>query len=398
MLGTAGLRVLAALEDRALFDDDENDDNSIFEQDDDDYGEGSVERIMIDLRNYIDLHTRLLFIRDDQVRVLRGEEEALFDFLTLQQLLRYNPYSHFSFPSTHQNDQNDENEVNDEPVLRIIEKQWSGSPFYPIITIDLGGASTQIAFALSSHVQMNVQSSSGTSGDLQNFPLLPPLFVTSSDDSALFVHSFLNYGVNRARESYFDWLIAKSKSPVSDPCMPMDLTEIITRGENLFELRGVYNYQKCKESVDKMFQANFPFADCADCAFTNTFIPLPTSSPSFQPSTNMTVVAFDHAYRIASRFGLHGRTPLAELKRSSLAFFSSDSLDNLRRQFGGDIKDDELRKLGFEITYLHSLMSLGYKLDQFDVVFGGDIEGYNLNWALGAAVEHLYLFCKLGAI
>ena len=72
---------------------DDEDLNTIFEEDDDNFGEGTVESILSSIRKYVKENTSFLFVQNDQIRVLKGEEEGTFDYLSIQQLLRNDPYS-----------------------------------------------------------------------------------------------------------------------------------------------------------------------------------------------------------------------------------------------------------------------------------------------------------------
>ena len=413
---TAGLRVVADQEGLSLFDDDDTDNNNIFEEDDDSYGIGSVERILISVREYIQSSTPFLFYRDDQVRVITGVEEGKFDYLSIQHLLRLNPYAMMG-DDTKGKEWSDR--IFDHPL-----KQWEGAPVYPIVTIDLGGASTQISFAVTPTLHFEPSLISSSSSDLLQ---LPPIFSQSTESSKwnLFTHSFLNYGANRARDIYRESLYSKSlenatayetplpvgdeTNPVIDPCLPPDVIERIMinmKGvEKEVVFKGIGSYLLCKSSIATLFSYSY-FLPCSqsaenNCGFAQTKIPSISSSLSAvqSPSTNqMTLIAFDHAYRIGSLFGFHGYVSLYTMNRKITDHFRLSYMD-IERIYNGE--DEATRKkMGFELTYLYSLLSLGYNVDKngAHVIFTDDISGYNLNWALGAMVFESYSLCVNGLI
>ena len=366
MFATAGLRVVAEEDNERLYDDDEFDDNIILDEDDDDFARGSVAQILLNLRNYVRTKTPFKLIRDDHIRVLTGEEEGIFDYLTVQQLTRLNPFAKLGGSNT---------ELWHDQIFN--PAQFDISSLLPICTIDLGGASTQIAVAVD---------------EPEFITNTIPVFYPSSYASnypGIYTHSFLDYGINRALEVHHLYLVTKTEivgknDVIIDPCM--------IRGTRLIEEINGINYTfggssdslLCKRMLFALFDENRD--DCPTCTFSKENIPT--------LSKKLKYIAFDNAYKISSWLDLRGYTTLDDYNHIAQNFLEYKTLEELNSEFRF-MDEDDIAKISFRALYLSSLLHYGYGIPRASQIgFADSIDRSTLSWALGAMVHFSYSLCK----
>lgn len=361
MFATAGLRVLGESVNEKIYDDDDIDDNVILEPDDDDFSKGPVAKIVNHLREYVDTKTSFQLIQNDHIRVLKGEEEGLFDFLTVQQLLKINPYARIG---------GDKDELWSERIFDpVITKNLN---LYPIFTIDLGGASTQLAF--------ETKNPRLFTHNITQFTLAP----YKAFYPKIFTHSFLDYGINRAREFVFNRfvsLISKSVSVINNPCLYKDrLSKFLIDGNEIV-MKGTGNFVQCRSGIRDFFLSKPGGNSIVD-----------TEIPSI--SDDVTVITFDHSYRVSSLLGVHGFSSLDLLMNSSKDLLGL-SWDEAVKSYPS-LSEEELEKLPFEGMYVSHLIHEGYGFSKTTtrIGFADSIDGQSLSWALGALVYNVCDLCE----
>jgi len=372
MFATAGLRVVAEEAGERLYDDDEGDDNVILDEDDEDYQRGPVAQILIHLRKHVSEKTPFQLLRPDHIRVLQGEEEALFDYLTLQQMVRLDSFARLGGSSGET-----WSDLLISPPSAIVSR------LAPLCSIDLGGASTQIAFPAME------KDSTHTIKEFIRAPY-------ASDYPTIFAHSFLDYGIHRVYERYRDLLVARIPEghdvTVKDPCMFVGSSEMIQRGDSkfVFEAPKMPSFDLCKGQLRRLFE-EFE-GNCADppCAMSQRTLP---EFPDLSELGGLRVVAMDHAYRVASTHGRKGFTLLGHLIDDVKSNFALEW--NQAKELFPETSSKDLMRLNFEGLYLTSLLHYGYGFSkETKIAFADSVDGQSLSWALGAMVHNACILCE----
>ena len=146
------------------------------------------------------LHASGFYFRNEYARTISGEEEGIYDWLVANYLK-----NNGEFPT----------------------------PTTAYGALDLGGASTQISFPISSQSPMG-------GVDDTSFPLR-----IDNVDYPLYTQSFLYYGVEQALLQFDTKFATETKS---NPCYPSGYTD---PNSNIV---GLSNWEQCLESVEKIFR------------------------------------------------------------------------------------------------------------------------------------------------
>lgn len=359
MFATAGLRVLGESVNEKIYDDDDTDDNVILEEDDDDYSKGPVSKILNNLRNYVQENTTFKLLQNDHIRVLTGQEEGLFDYLTVQQLLKLNPYAKIG-------SENDDDSWSQRIFDPILTKH---SNLYPICTVDLGGASTQVAFETDSKKLFT--------NNITEFTLFP----YKVDYPKIFTHSFLDYGINRARELIFSKFISISRSTtVPNPCLFKNKMISFQVDGDDYMLKGSPSFVQCRSGIRDLLLSK---------PGGNSFIQ--TEVPDI--SSEYKVITFDHSYRVASILGLQGFRTLEDFIFNAQTLLDM-SWDDAKIAFPS-LSDEELEKFPFEAMYVSHLLHEGYGFSKSTSIgFAGSVDGQSLSWAMGALIHNVVELCE----
>lgn len=165
----------------------------------------------------------------EHVRVISGEEEGMWGWVAVNYLM--DGFGHAPPPARTLSAEGSET-TGLLPLAPLAEPPASseGISVTPVDVahrsptfgfLDMGGASTQIAFSPS---ELELSRSGFPEDELRHVSLR--LLSGEEVQWPLFVASWLGYGTNIARERYLQPLIdkhASSSSPVPDPCLPKDL-------------------------------------------------------------------------------------------------------------------------------------------------------------------------------
>ena len=144
------------------------------------------------------LHSSGFYFHNNYARTISGEEEGIYDWLVANYLK-----NNGDFPT----------------------------PTTAYGALDLGGASTQISFPISSQTPMG-------GGDTS-----VPLRIDNVD-YPLYTQSFLYYGVDQALSRYDTKFATETKS---NPCYPSGYTDPNS------DIAGLSNWEQCLESVEQIF-------------------------------------------------------------------------------------------------------------------------------------------------
>lgn len=127
--------------------------------------------------------------------------------------------------------------------------------------MDMGGASTQIAFVPSSKEQISKHAD-----DLSQVTLRNINGDTQTWD--LFVATWLGFGANEARKRFLNQLINLSivqeenwNHEISDPCLPKGALLDYTYNKKNYKIKGVGNYEMCIKTIYPLLMKNMPCLD-----------------------------------------------------------------------------------------------------------------------------------------
>lgn len=262
-----------------------------------------------------------LLRRDEDVRVLSGEEEGVFGWIAVNWLSK----TYAADTST-------------------------GS----LGALDLGGASTQITFRPTESILDGY------------FPL------TINDRTTdLYTHSYLYYGRDEALELQAAALLLAGKH--SNPCFPVGANDT-----SVYRLPGSADSAACAQSVDTLIDVSVPcmHADRTRCSFLGVFQPKLPRELHF--------VAMSYFYYLWSFFGLGQTANLASLQAKA-AETCAMSLAELRYAhpterdeyltgycFGG----------WYVLKLLHK--GYGFELEHTNLSVAESIDGTALSWTFGA--------------
>lgn len=139
--------------------------------------------------------------------------------------------------------------------------------------MDMGGASTQIAFVPSSPEEIKKHDEDLSKVVLRNIN-------GQLQTWRVFVETWLGFGANQARSRYLANLISlsmatnqKSKKTVLDPCMPKD-AQIKDFGHNgkKYTIKGTGNYESCVKDIYPLLMNHLPCVD-EPCLFNGIHTP-----------------------------------------------------------------------------------------------------------------------------
>lgn len=183
----------------------------------------------------------------EHIRIISGEEEGLFGWIAVNYLMDGFD-AHSSPDGTHNHSEDDK----------------SSSTFG---FLDMGGASTQIAFEPSAPerekhsdnlVEVNLRHLNGRT-------MAHPVFVTT----------WLGYGTNKARERYVtsavDSHTSSATQVIKDPCLPKSLLLSESKHPG-YMLQGTGEFDECVSKTNPLLNKNAPCYD-EPCLFNGVHVP-----------------------------------------------------------------------------------------------------------------------------
>ncbi|KAG8772368.1 Golgi apyrase, partial [Serendipita sp. 397] len=223
------------------------------------------------------------------VRIISGEEEGVFGWIAINYLME-------SFPSISSRD----------------EKKAENTYGF----LDMGGASTQIAFEPSSDAQ-----------DVH--PVQLRLLNGKDVTHNVFVATWLGYGTNQARQRYVGKLVddyeekkGHHENMIPDPCLPMDLKrfESSPRAQGSTEhshkqhtLIGSGNFTKCLDQTAPLLNKDSPCVDIP-CLFGGKRV------PTIDFSVSRFIGVSEYWYSSEDIFGLGGAYDFVQYERAATDF------------------------------------------------------------------------------
>ncbi|SPO22712.1 related to YND1 - apyrase (NDPase/NTPase) [Ustilago trichophora] len=276
--------------------------------------------------------------------------------------------------------------------------------------LDMGGASTQIAFEPSKKALQG--EGAAAEADLTTVPLR--MLDGTEVSHKVFVTTFLGYGTNQARNRYIDLLRSNdsktqsSKHALSDPCLPSGLQLSDLEGKPNVSLTGTGNFTACLESMhpllDKEAVCNKP-----PCLFHGVHV------PKIDFSVNHFIGVSEYWFSSQDVFGLGGVYDFVDFQKAAVDFCGKPWAELKQHLAAGDLFGPEVQlnrlqtqcfKAAWMVTVLHEGIGIprivdhkgaGDGTDHADEAQGkgeqknlfqsvNDIDGFSVSWTLGKAV------------
>jgi Golgi nucleoside diphosphatase len=318
-------------------------------------------------------------------RVLSGEEEAIFGWTGIN----------FAMGNL------------------VEQSEGAGTVINPKLTygaLDMGGASTQIAFY---------------EPDEDIMANLFKLQIGQAKHWNLYAHSFLFFGLNEARNRFQAKLVAKADMKtrliigVQNPCLPGGSSEQVRLSihiddngletfdpgigvsQNAFyqamlkndEQTG--NFKDCLAHTNEILnlEANSwcNFAHQGECSFNGVSMPyLPPQSED----GNGEFLAFSNYHHIWDFLGLNRRASMQELydATNKICSVSRNELVEYNKNHA-NVPDEEINDYCFRSSYAYNILSNGYGFKRDDYITATDVvNGQKVSWAVGAILYEINTF------
>ncbi|CAI4059818.1 hypothetical protein N7582_001466 [Saccharomyces uvarum] len=287
-------------------------------------------------------HSSEFLIKDcsSQIQVIDGETEGLYGWLGLNYL-----YGHFN---------------NYNPQV---------SKHFTFGFMDMGGASTQIAFAPHDEDQIEKHRDDiasiflrSVNGDLQKWDV--------------FVSTWLGFGANQARRRYLAQLINTlpentndyddddfHTKTLNDPCMPRGSTTDFEFKDTTFQIVGSGNYEQCTKSIYPLLLKNMP-CDDEPCLFNGVH------APRIDFAKDKFIGTSEYWYTANDVFKLGGEYNFDKFSKSVREFCNADWThisENSDKGMYNSISDDFLKDSCFKGNWVLNILHEGFDLPRIDV-------------------------------
>mmetsp|Transcript_1421 Transcript_1421/g.1905 ORF Transcript_1421/g.1905 Transcript_1421/m.1905 type:complete len:555 (+) Transcript_1421:167-1831(+) len=324
------------------------------------------------IRNYFANHTEFWF-EDEFARVLSGEEEAIFGWAGIN----------FAMGNL------------------VQETEGVGTVLNPSKTygaLDLGGASTQIAF-YEPHEDIMAN--------------LFKLQIGQAKHWNLYSHSFLYYGLNEARHRFQAILLSSSgEEKIGNPCLPGQSRQLIKGlppmkwNEDGMEVHR--NVSSSSSSVNVTFVNDGPKGNFTQClAITKQLLHLESNTwcqfahphqcsfngvamPPLPDSSEF--LAFSNYHHIWQFLQLPSRASLQELYEASerICQMSYEELMEYNENNIRSVTEEEAKDFCFRSAYAYTLLSDGYGFSLENTITATNVvNGQKVSWAVGAMLYEI---------
>jgi len=231
------------------------------------------------------------------VRIITGEEEGLFGWIAVNYLMD-------GFRSKLSSNSKEREKETD--FLRTT---------YGFL--DMGGASTQIAFEPSAEHENDVKGKGLVDVRLR-------LLSGEEIRHKVFVTTWLGYGTNQARERYVKKMIqefeeTRATVEILDPCLPKGLkitesaTKIAGTATKLYTLTGTGSFQHCVRKTAPLLNKDSPCPD-SPCPMNGTYV------PPIDFSVSHFIGVSEYWYSSEHIFGLGGAYDFVQYERAAVEF------------------------------------------------------------------------------
>ncbi|CAK9441191.1 uncharacterized protein LODBEIA_P50600 [Lodderomyces beijingensis] len=266
--------------------------------------------------------------------------------------------------------------------------------------MDMGGASTQIAFVPSSAEQIESHKNDLSRVTLRNIN-------GETQDWNVFVATWLGFGANEARKRYISQLISLAsvnpglQNHINDPCLPKGAVFDHVREGQKYVVEGVGNYEQCIKSIYPLLMKSIPCQD-EPCLFNGIHGPkLDFTKDKFVGISEYWYTAND-IFQSGGEYDFKGfNVKVKEYCESSWGKVLEQSKQGHYSGLSEDFLKDACFKASWVMNVLHEgfeLPRIGFELDSDEsqdenskkimskhVPFksADSVEGEELSWTLG---------------
>ncbi|XP_053350739.1 ectonucleoside triphosphate diphosphohydrolase 3 [Clarias gariepinus] len=299
----------------------------------------------------IEKYLRSLSFEFHNASIISGQEEGLYGWITVNYLMG-----------------------------NFLEKNIWNAWVHPhgaqtVGSLDLGGASTQIAFTAPPDAR---------GADLIQISLY-------GYEYNVYTHSFLCYGKNEAEKRVLAELVksqSRDSARISHPCYPLGYSSTMA-GEDIFgsectkqsttsylqrnfTFTGQSDPEKCKTMVKKIFDLR----SCQgkeNCSFNGVY----------QPPVTGDFMAYAGFYYTAGTLDLKGSNSLEKFNSTMWSFCSLD-WKTLKKNY--NISEKHLKSYCYSANYVHTILADGYKFNAGNwekLDFQKEVNKTSIAWSLG---------------
>ncbi|KAG0255529.1 Golgi apyrase [Mortierella polycephala] len=334
------------------------------------------EQILTNSCSYIKENYNFL-IQDckEHIKNITGEEEGIYGWVAINYLMGGfdNGGVKMIEPSPSNGVESDQNDVDEDSLSITPSENSSGSDGktgadgsiagrHTLGFLDMGGASTQIAF------EPSLVASQEHANDLT------PVHLQTLDGGELqynvFVTTFLGYGSNQARRRYVkDYLLQNNKDlleaekpgiqmTIDDPCLPKNLKLSETHMLPHVPLLGSGSFTECLKKVEALLNKD---KECHDvpCLFNGVH------TPPIDFNINTFIGVSEYWYSSHDILGLGGAYDYAEFEQKSAEFCNSEWDDIKDRPEYQGQSQERLEMQCFKSAWLSNVLHSGFGLPRF---------------------------------
>ncbi|KAJ3041020.1 hypothetical protein HK097_002403 [Rhizophlyctis rosea] len=254
-------------------------------------------------------------------------------------------------------------------VNHLLGHLYSPKAAKPAVVLDLGGASTQIAFEpdeipLSSHYSVT----------------------TSSVRHEIYTHSYLRFGVEEARKRLYASQIAQMDvhaEMMEDPCAWKGYNTTYTSSTGtVYHVHGTGHFEKCHKQIGDSLLGLHTFCPAEPCGINGVYqAPIPPHAPIYAISAFAFTAEF---------FECGSKSNLTCLLDNASNVCGTSTWSEVQQRYP-KVPRIFLPGYCFGAAYMAQVLHQGYEIDDDrSINFGNFMEdGTEISWTLGAAIYEI---------
>uniref|UniRef100_A0A914KGR6 Uncharacterized protein n=1 Tax=Meloidogyne incognita TaxID=6306 RepID=A0A914KGR6_MELIC len=323
-----------------------------------------------------------LKINPENIKVITGKWEGIYSWIAVNYMLgRLNSTTN-SLSMNTQIGNNDNN-------FKILERQKTAG------MIDMGGASTQIAFEL----PFNLNEQQSKEEEDENIQIIQLISSTKQFLFKIFVTTFLGFGVNEGAKKYEKLLWSKinrnssEEEIILDGCLPKDflkLTSIEDEDGQQFIRKGDGQWDNCVQDIATLiFDKHKECPKTKKCFFGGVKIPKGVSLSDFE------LYGFSEYWfsvdDVLSLGGIYDHDIFEEKAKQFCRQTWREIKKKVRAKQYPKADRDRIETQCFKSAWIHAILHNGFyveeKRNHFQSAF--KIKGQEVQWALGAMIYQM---------
>nr|CAD2163733.1 unnamed protein product [Meloidogyne enterolobii] len=326
-----------------------------------------------------------LKINPENIKVITGKWEGIYSWIAVNYMLgRFNSTTTNSLSMNTQVGNNENN-------FKILERQKTAG------MIDMGGASTQIAFELP--LNLNEQQSQEEDENIQIIQLISS---TKQFLFKIFVTTFLGFGVNEGAKKYEKLLWSKinngrnlsEKEIILDGCLPKDFLKLTSIEDEedgqQFIRKGDGQWDNCVQDIATLiFDKHKECPKTKKCFFGGVKIPKGVSLSDFE------LYGFSEYWfsvdDVLSLGGIYDHDIFEEKAKQFCRQTWREIKKKVRAKQYPKADRDRIETQCFKSAWIHAILHNGFyveeKRNHFQSAF--KIKGQEVQWALGAMIYQM---------